>query len=84
MKTIEILDRGQVRVNGEVADYDNLLANLDPIGEYETEDCGTLVLFNHPDGIIELLLDGDFIHGESANFTTCSFEEIMSNYNIAS
>lgn len=82
MKNIEILKNGQVRVNGEIANYDNLLSVIDPIGEYETSEGNKIVFFPYQEGHIELLLDSDFEHGESVNYTTCTFEELMENYNI--
>lgn len=82
MENVTINENGTVRVNGEVANYDNLLEVLSPFGEYETEESGTLVLFPYKDGHIELLLDGSFASGEEANFTDLSFEEIMEYYNV--
>jgi hypothetical protein len=81
-KSIEILDDSRVRVNGEKADYDNLLSELDPIGEYETCDGYTLVLFPYGNGYIEYLLDSCYEHGESAIYTESTFEHIMDSYQI--
>jgi len=82
MENLTINENGTVRIGGEVADYDGLLEILSPIGEYETEEAGTLVLFPFKGGDIELLLDGSFGSGEEANFTDLSFEEIMEYFNV--
>lgn len=79
---LEKLENGMVKINKEIANYDLLLENMEPIGEYETEDCGTLTLFEHEGELIEYLGDGCFIHGSEVNHTSLSFDEIMEHYNI--
>ena len=79
---VTINENGTVRVNGEVADYDNLLEVTNPVGEYKTSDGKTLVLFDYENGFIEYFLDTSFASGESANFTELTFDEIMEYYEI--
>lgn len=77
---IKINENGTVRVNDEVANYDNLLETIDPIGEYKTSEGKTIVLFPFENGFIEYLLNGSFASGESANYTEMTFEEISDYY----
>jgi len=79
---ITIKENGAVRINDEVADLDNLIEQLNPIGEYKTSDGKTLVLFKHDKGFIEYLLNSTFASGEQANFTEMSYSEIMEYYEV--
>lgn len=82
MATLKINENGTVRVDNEVANYDNLVEACNPLGEYKTKSVGTLVLFETENGFIEYLLDTCFDSGESANFTEMSFDELMEYYEI--
>ena len=82
MNTLKINENGTVTVNGEVANYDNLLESLTCVGEYETKDCGKLALFECEGGYIEYLLDSCFASGESTNYTSLSFDDIMNYYEV--
>ena len=79
---IDIKEKGIVRVNGDIANYGNLLQHLNLVGEFKTNDSGTIVLFEYGNKFIEYLLDSCFASGESANFTDLTFEEIMDYYKI--
>lgn len=79
--SVEIDEKGRVRVNGEVADYENLNENLNLVGEYETAECGQLAIFRYKEGFIEFMIDGSFASGEEANYTTLSLDEVLDYYN---
>lgn len=78
----KIKKNGQIRINGEVPDYSLLVANFEKVENFQTAECGELDLFKCGEGYIEYLGDTCFIHGESANFTTCSLEEIKEAYGV--